>query len=88
VGIRGIDAIRFSGLPRNVVGVDPQGVQSGSTVLVPSNTLRFNLVAGVGVSYQQSGDVILAPMRTGVGLRAGANVGYLHCTDPFSRLPL
>lgn len=38
----------------------------------------FYVIAGVGVNYQQSGDVILAPMRTGVGLRAGANVGYLH----------
>jgi hypothetical protein len=38
----------------------------------------FYVIAGVGVNYQQSGEVILAPMRTGVGLRAGANVGYLH----------
>jgi hypothetical protein len=37
----------------------------------------FYAVAGIGVNYQQSGRVILAPMRVGVGLRAGANVGYL-----------
>ena len=41
----------------------------------------FYFVAGVGVNYQQSGDIILAPMRTGVGLRAGANIGYLHYTE-------
>lgn len=40
----------------------------------------FYLVAGVGVNYQKSGEIILAPIRTGVGLRAGANVGYLHYT--------
>jgi len=40
----------------------------------------FYFVAGVGVNYQRSGDITLAPIRTGVGLRAGANVGYLHYT--------
>lgn len=47
----------------------------------------FYFVAGVGVNYQQSGDVILAPIRTGVGLRAGANVGYLHYGRKHSWLP-
>src|SRR5215831_12189195 len=35
------------------------------------------VVAGIGVNYQQNGRVILAPMRNGVGLRLGANIGYL-----------
>ncbi len=35
------------------------------------------LIAGIGVNYQQNGRVILAPMRTGVGLRAGVDAGYL-----------
>ncbi len=48
----------------------------------------FYLVAGVGVNYQQSGDVIMAPIRTGVGLRAGVNVGYLHYTRKHSWIPL
>jgi hypothetical protein len=47
----------------------------------------FYFVAGVGVNYQQSGDVILAPIRTGVGLRAGANIGYLHYNKEHSWLP-
>lgn len=34
-------------------------------------------VAGLGVNYQQVDNIILAPVRTGVGLRLGANVGYL-----------
>jgi hypothetical protein len=45
------------------------------------------IVAGVGVNYQQSGRIILAPMRTGVGLRAGANIGYLSYSKERSVLP-
>ncbi|CAN5712338.1 DUF1134 domain-containing protein [soil metagenome] len=35
------------------------------------------LVGGVGVNYLRSDEVILAPIRAGVGLRLGANIGYL-----------
>ena len=45
------------------------------------------LVAGFGVNYQKSGDVVLAPIRIGVGLRAGANVGYLHYNREHSWIP-
>ena len=48
----------------------------------------FYFIAGVGVNYQQSGDVVLAPIRTGVGFRAGANIGYLHYTRKHSWIPL
>lgn len=48
----------------------------------------FYFVAGVGLNYQQSGDIILAPIRTGVGLRAGANIGYLHYSRKHSWIPL
>ena len=34
-------------------------------------------VGGVGVNYQRSGHITLAPMRAGVGFRLGANIGYL-----------
>lgn len=47
----------------------------------------FYFIAGVGVNYQQLGDVILAPIRTGVGFRAGANIGYLHYTRKHSWIP-
>ena len=46
------------------------------------------VVAGVGVNYQQSGDIILAPIRTGIGLRAGVNIGYMHYTKKYSWIPL
>ncbi len=38
------------------------------------------LVGGVGVQFQKHDDVVLAPIRSGVGLRLGANVGYLKYT--------
>ncbi|WP_243312608.1 DUF1134 domain-containing protein [Fundidesulfovibrio agrisoli] len=38
------------------------------------------VVGGFGMNYQQSGNIILAPIRFGVGLRLGANVGYMHFT--------
>jgi hypothetical protein len=34
-------------------------------------------VGGFGVNFQQKDEIILAPIRTGVGARLGANVGYL-----------
>jgi hypothetical protein len=43
----------------------------------PSVEGSYYLVAGIGVNYLRSGGVTLAPMRTGLGLRAGVNAGYL-----------
>jgi len=37
-------------------------------------------VGGVGVQLQKSGSVTLAPIRSGIGVRLGANVGYLKYT--------
>jgi len=47
----------------------------------------FYFVAGVGVNYQYAAGTTLAPIRTGVGLRAGANLGYLHYTQDASWIP-
>ena len=44
-------------------------------------------VAGFSVNYNQSGEVVLAPIRTGVGWRVGANFGYLHFTREHSWIP-
>lgn len=38
------------------------------------------LVGGVGVTFMKNDDVTLAPIRSGIGLRLGANVGYLKYT--------
>ena len=45
------------------------------------------VVGGFGVNYQQRGNVILAPIRTGVGLRGGVNIGYLHYSREQQTLP-
>ncbi|HEX4294125.1 MAG TPA: EipA family protein [Rhizomicrobium sp.] len=37
----------------------------------------YYFVAGLGVNYLRSGGVTIAPMRTGLGLRAGVNAHYL-----------
>jgi hypothetical protein len=37
-------------------------------------------IGGVGVTFQKSGHIVVAPIRSGVGLRLGANVGYLKYT--------
>lgn len=38
------------------------------------------LVGGVSIQFQKRDNVALAPIRSGVGLRLGANVGYLKYT--------
>lgn len=38
------------------------------------------VVGGISANYHQSGDIILAPIRLGAGLRAGVNVGYMKYT--------
>lgn len=37
-------------------------------------------VGGAGINYQKRDNIVLAPIRLGVGLRAGASVGYMHYT--------
>lgn len=44
-------------------------------------------VAGVGMNYQQVDEIVIAPIRMGVGLRAGVNLGYLHFSQDRSWLP-
>lgn len=44
--------------------------------------------AGVGLNYQRSGNIVIAPIRSGVGLRAGISLGYTHYTRKKSWLPL
>jgi hypothetical protein len=39
------------------------------------------VVAGVGFNVLKNGDMLLVPVRTGVGARLGINVGYLKLTE-------
>lgn len=38
------------------------------------------VVGGAGLTFQSNNQIILAPIRTGIGLRLGANIGYLKYT--------
>ena len=44
-------------------------------------------IGGLGLNYQRADDIVLAPIRTGVGLRLGANIGYLAYTRKRRILP-
>jgi hypothetical protein len=48
----------------------------------------FYFIAGVGVNYMRSGGVTLAPMRTGLGWRAGVNAHYQVYSDRRDWFPL
>lgn len=39
------------------------------------------VVAGVGFNVVKRGNILLVPVRTGVGARLGVNIGYLKLTD-------
>jgi len=45
------------------------------------------VVGGFNASYQRRGDIVVIPIRLGVGWRLGANVGYLKFTKNSSILP-
>jgi hypothetical protein len=45
------------------------------------------LIAGLGVNYQRADGIVLAPIRTGVGLRLGANVGTMAYSRQRNILP-
>jgi len=46
------------------------------------------LIGGLGVNYQRADDITLAPIRAGVGLRLGANIGYLSYSRKRNIIPL
>lgn len=45
------------------------------------------VVGGVGLTFHKRGRIVLAPIRTGLGLRLGANIGYLKFTPKLSINP-
>jgi hypothetical protein len=46
------------------------------------------LVAGMAINYQRANGITLAPVRSGVGARLGANVNYISITRKRSLIPL
>ena len=45
------------------------------------------LVAGLVINYQQKDDIIITPVRSGIGLRVGVNLGYTKYTKKKSLIP-
>lgn len=45
------------------------------------------LVGGAGITFHKRGRLVLAPIRTGLGVRVGANVGYLKFSQSRSFNP-
>ena len=65
-GARALVLVYNSSTPREIYGKRFGGVEGSAY-----------LVGGLGVNFQKDRDIVLAPIRTGVGARLGANVGYL-----------
>ena len=73
------------------LGVDFGGNGSRSLILVYNSSSprelydkRFvgvegsaYLIGGLGVNFQEHRNIVMAPIRTGLGARLGANIGYL-----------
>jgi hypothetical protein len=71
-GSRTLVLVYNSSSPKDIYGTRFGGVEGSAY-----------LVGGVGVNFQKNEDVVLAPIRTGIGARLGANIGYLK----YSRQP-
>ena len=82
------------------IGIDAGGNVSKTFVLIydlPSMNSVFQrfpgvdgslyFVGGVGMNYNRADDVVLAPIRFGVGWRQGINIGYVHLSNKRSWVP-
>ena len=53
----------------------------------PAGEGRVFFVGGFSATYMRRGDVVLIPVRTGVGWRLGVNAGYMKFTEKKKWLP-
>jgi hypothetical protein len=53
----------------------------------PAAEGRLYLVGGFAATYLRRGNVVLIPIRLGVGYRAGVNVGYMKITHKAKWMP-
>ncbi|WP_052135000.1 DUF1134 domain-containing protein [Sphingomonas sp. 37zxx] len=53
----------------------------------PSAEGRAYFVGGFAATYMRRGDVVLIPIRVGVGYRLGANIGYMSFSEKSKWLP-
>ena len=53
----------------------------------PAAEGRLYFVGGFAATYLRRGNIVLIPVRLGVGYRAGVNIGYMKFTQKSSWLP-
>ncbi|UZK70996.1 DUF1134 domain-containing protein [Sphingomonas sp. S1-29] len=53
----------------------------------PSAEGRAYFIGGFAATYMRRGDVVLIPIRVGVGYRLGANIGYMSFSEKAEWLP-
>lgn len=82
------------------IGFDA-GANAGNTFILVYNLFDTNdlykrfpagegaayLIGGFNASYMRRGDVVLIPIRVGVGARLGANVGYMKFREKQNWMP-
>lgn len=54
----------------------------------PAAEGKAYFVGGFGANYLQRDDVVLVPIKLGVGVRLGINAGYLNFTRELKKVPL
>ena len=54
---------------------------------IPDVEGTLYLAAGLAINYQKKKDIIITPVRSGLGLRAGVNLGYTKYTKKKSIIP-
>ena len=54
----------------------------------PAAEGKAYFVGGFGANYLQRDDVVLVPIKLGVGLRLGVSAGYLNFTHELKKVPL
>lgn len=54
---------------------------------IPGGEGNIYVVGGVAAEVLTTGDLTVVPIRTGVGARAGVNVGYMHFSDDRKWIP-
>lgn len=54
----------------------------------PAGEGKAFFVGGFGATYLQRDDVVLVPIKLGVGVRLGVNAGYLNFTRELKKVPL
>ena len=54
---------------------------------IPDVEGTLYLAAGLAINYQKKKDIIITPVRSGLGLRAGINLGYTKYTKKKTLIP-